>query len=86
MAAIREEYWIPKLRKLAKSVRSACWGCKRFQALPLTVPRPEPLATDRTIGGAAFKVIGTDFVGSLKYKQYKTYEKQRQSLSSNILP
>ena len=40
MAAIREEYWIPKLRKLVKSVRSACWGCKRFQASPLTVPPP----------------------------------------------
>ena len=37
MAAIREEYWIPTLRQLVKSVRSACWGCKRFRALPLTV-------------------------------------------------
>ncbi|XP_074632427.1 uncharacterized protein LOC141890758 [Acropora palmata] len=71
MAAIHEEYCIPKLRKLVKSVRSACWGCKRFQASPLTVPRPEPLPTDRTIGGAAFKVIGRDFAGSLKYKQHK---------------
>lgn len=32
MASIREEYWIPPLRWLVKSVRSACWGCKRFQA------------------------------------------------------
>lgn len=73
MAAIREEYWTPKLRKLVKSVRSACccWGCKSFQASPLTVQRPEPLPTDRTIGGAEFKVIGTAFVGSLKYKQHK---------------
>ena len=74
MAAVREEYWIPKLIKLVKSVRSACWGCKRFQALPLTVPPPGPLPTDRTIGGAAFEVIGTDFAGPLKYKQRKRSE------------
>ena len=74
MAAIREEYWIPKLRKLVKSVRSACWGCKRFQASPLIVPPPGPLPTDRTIGGAAFEVIGTDFAGPLKYKQRKKSE------------
>lgn len=71
MATICEEYWIPKLRKAVKSVRSACWGCKHFQALPLTVPSREPLPTDRTIGRAALEVIGTDFAGSLKYKQRK---------------
>ena len=74
MAAVREEYWIPKLRKLVKSVRSACWGCKRFQASPLTIPPPGPLPTDRTIEGTAFEVIGTDFAGPLKYKQRKKSE------------
>ena len=68
MAAIREEYWIPTLRQLVKSVRSACWGCKRFRAIPLTVPPPGPLPTDRTLGGAAFEVIGTDFAGPIYFK------------------
>ena len=68
MAAIREEYWIPTLRQIVKSVRSACWGCKRFRVLPLTVPPPGPLPTDRTHGGAAFEVIGTDFAGPIFYK------------------
>ena len=40
MAAVREEHWIPKLRKLVKSARSACWSCKRFQASPLTILPP----------------------------------------------
>ena len=40
MAAIHEEYWIPTLRQLFKSMRSARWGRKRFRALPLTVPPP----------------------------------------------
>ena len=68
MAAIREEYWIPTLRQLVKSVRSACWGCKRFRALPLTVPPPGPLPTDRTHGRAPFEVIGTDFAGPIYYR------------------
>ena len=33
MAAIRETYWIPKLRRLVKMVRSDCCGCKRFRAV-----------------------------------------------------
>lgn len=67
MAAICEEYWVPTLRQLVKSVGSACWGCKRFRALPLTAPPPEPLPTDRTHGRAAFEVIG--IVCSLSYHQ-----------------
>ena len=76
MAAIREQYWIPTLRQLVKSVRSACWSCKRFIASPLTVPSPVPLPTDRTNGGAAFEVIGTDFAGPIKYKQRKKSEEK----------
>ena len=41
MAAVRESYWLQKLRKLVKSVRSTCWGCKRFTAPPLTTPPPK---------------------------------------------
>ena len=68
MAAVREKYWIPKLRRLVKSVRSTCWGCKRFTAPPLTTPPPGPMPSDRTLGGAAFEVIGTDFAGPIFYK------------------
>ena len=41
-----------------------------LQALPSFAINSSTL-TDRTIGGAAFKVIGTAFAGSLKYKQHK---------------
>ena len=68
MAAIHEKYWIPTLRQLFKSMRSARWGCKRFRALPLTVPPPGLLATDRIHGKAAFEVIRTDFVGPIYYR------------------
>ena len=38
MAEVREKYWIPRLRKLAKKVVKSCWGCKRFQAVAQATP------------------------------------------------
>lgn len=57
---------VPKLRSLAKSVRSECHGCKRFTATPVTAPAPEPLPKDRTAVGAAFEVVGVDFAGPIR--------------------
>ena len=68
MAVIREKYWIPTLRKLVKSVRSACWGYKRFCALPVRAPHPGLLPKERTDISGAFEVIGTDFAGPILYK------------------
>lgn len=71
MAAVRERYWVPKLRSLVKSVRNKCYGCKRFNATPARNPIPGQLPEDRTTVGAAFEIIGTDFAGPVKYKQGK---------------
>ena len=68
MAVIREKYWIPTLRKLVKSVRSACWGYKRLCALPVRAPPPGLLPKERTGLSGAFEVIGTDFAGPILYK------------------
>ena len=59
MTAVREDYWIPRLRSLVKAVRRKdCNGCHRFQAVPMQVPAPGNLPTDRTSPGGAFEVIG----------------------------
>ena len=63
MAAVREDYWIPRLRSLVKAVRKDCNGCRRFQAAPMQVPAPGNLPTDRTSPGGAFEVIGVDYAG-----------------------
>lgn len=68
MTRVRERYWVPRLRKLAKQVVKACSGCKRFQATALAAPPPGLLPTDRTEGNTPFKVIGVDFAGPLKYR------------------
>ena len=48
MTRVREKYWIPRLRQLAKKVRKNCHGCKRFTALPLKAPVVGMLPRDRT--------------------------------------
>ena len=68
MAVILEKYWIPTLRKLVKSVRTVCWGYKRFCALPVRAPPLELLPKERTDISGALEVIGTDFAGSVLYK------------------
>ena len=73
-AAVCERYWVPKLRSLVKSVRSKRFGCKKYHTTPATAPVPGQLPEDRTSIGTAFKVIGTDFAGPIKYKQAKKKE------------
>ncbi len=46
-----------------------CYGCKRFMVTPIVKPMPGNLPQDRTTGGAAFEVIGTDFAGPICYKR-----------------
>ena len=69
MTKIREQHWVPRLRKLVKEVIKSCAGCKRFQAIALATPPPGPLPTDRTEGNTPFEVIGVDFAGPLKYRR-----------------
>ena len=40
MAKVRERYWVPKLRRLVKHVRSKCYGCLRFRAGAYEKPPP----------------------------------------------
>ena len=73
MVAVREQHWIPTLRKQVKSVQSTCWGCKWFKALALSTPSPAPLPTDHTNCGKAFEVTGADFARPIEYKHYKKW-------------
>ena len=74
MAKIRENYWIPRLRRLVKKSRKGCPRCRRFLTKPYQAPTPAPLPTTRTEGTTPYKVIGVDFAGPIKYKIKKTQE------------
>ena len=69
MAKVRERFWVPRLRKLVKSILKSCWGCKRFRAIPAQSPPPGLLPRERTEGNTPFNVIGVDFAGPVKYLQ-----------------
>lgn len=71
MAKVRERHWIPRLRRLVMKVVKTCHGCKRFQARALANPSPGNLQKDKTEGRAAFKVVGIDYAGPLKYRKPK---------------
>ena len=74
VASIREEYWIPRLRRLTKRVIKSCTGCKRFLARALASPPPGLLPKERTQGTTAFEVVGVDFAGPIRYRRKKTQE------------
>ena len=69
MAHIREKYWIPRLRRLARKAIKGCYGCRRFQAKALEQPSTGLLPRDRTEGSRPFQTLGVDFAGPLKYKK-----------------
>ena len=69
-AKVREEFWIPRLRRLAKKVIRECYGCKRFQAVALAAPAPGLLPLERTEGS----IVGVDFAGPIKYPKSSRIE------------
>ncbi|XP_046853560.1 uncharacterized protein LOC124446735, partial [Xenia sp. Carnegie-2017] len=71
MAKVRENYWVPRLRRLVKKQRKRCYRCKRFTTKPYQAPIPAPLPKTRTEGNTPYKVIGVDFAGPIKYKVKK---------------
>ena len=73
MAKVRVDYWIQRLRKLAKRVTQKFNTCKRFDARPVSKPRPRPrlLAEDRTEETRPFEVVGVDYAGPISHKTRK---------------
>ncbi|XP_068692652.1 uncharacterized protein [Montipora foliosa] len=68
MTRIRERYWVPRLRRLAKRVIKGCYGCRRFQVKATERPPPGNLPLDRTEGSRPFQVVGVDFAGLRRKK------------------
>ena len=80
MAAIRENYWTPKLQHIATKIIRKCFGCKRCHTKPFTTQKQGILLLGKTAGARSFQVIGIDFAGPIMYcnknrgeKGYCTY-------------
>lgn len=74
LQCIRQQFWIPKARQLAKEVVHACIVCKRFSAKK-SEQRMAPLPLSRTTPGKAFLRTGVDYCGPvwLKAKTARSY-------------
>ena len=68
MAKVREQHWVPRLRRLVKRIVKGCPGCKRLQATAVAVPPPGLLPRDRTEVSSPFQVVGVDYAGPIKFK------------------
>ena len=81
MSFVSQQYWVPQLRQLTKSVIRGCYGCKKFHITAFSNPKAGKLPTDRTDESAPFQVVGLDFAGPIGYKlKTKKQEKHNYSL------
>lgn len=60
MAAVRETYWIPKLRQQMRSSIRKCFPCQKMNNLPFTYPDIETLPATRVHRARPFQHIGLD--------------------------
>ena len=63
MARIRDQCWIPTLRKLVKRIIKRRYGCERFNISHYPKPSQGLIPTDRIKQDLPFSVIGTDYAG-----------------------
>ncbi len=76
MARVREQFWIPQLKVLVKSVIHECNKCKIHRARPLHPPTTALLPEFRTEMTHPFAVTGVDFAGPLLYRTTKKKTKK----------
>ena len=74
MSAVREKWWIPRLRSKVKKVINRCNRCKVFRAKPHGATGTADLPRFRTECSRPFETTGIDFAGPLRYKLSKRDE------------
>ena len=76
---VRENFWIPKGRRMIKSIIYKCVVCRRLNAKPFKAPGPPPLPAIRLSEMPPFTNTGVDFAGPLLLRErgckeaYKAY-------------
>lgn len=71
MGMVRERFWIPKLRVIAKSVIYNCNKYKKHRVKRLPAPTTSQLPEFRTTFTEPLAVTGVDFAGPLLYRDRK---------------
>ena len=74
MAALRENWWIPRLRSKVKRIINECNVCKAYRVKPYGRTATAELPTFRIESGRPFETTGVDFAGPLTSKLTKKEE------------
>jgi len=64
ITVLRQQYWIPKIRQVVRSLLRKCVTCKKVSGKPYSAPEAPPLLKLRTLCAAPFSVTGVDFTGA----------------------
>ena len=71
LAAIRQRFWIPSVRSVARRLLHKCSTCKRVTGRPYRLPTPSELPQFRLeTSNPPFSNIGIDFTGHFLVKDY----------------
>lgn len=76
---VREDFWVPSIRKLVQVIINRCVICRRLNAKPFVAPIPPPLPPTRLSDLPPFTHTGVDYAGPLYLKErgckdaYKAY-------------
>jgi len=65
ITVLQQQYWIPKIRQVVRSLLRKCVTCKKVSGKPYSAPEAPPLPKSRTLCAAPFSVTGVDFIGAL---------------------
>ncbi|XP_070576133.1 uncharacterized protein [Ptychodera flava] len=65
---IRQQYWIPKIRRIVSKILHNCVTCLKVEGKPYTNPVQAPLPAYRVNITPPFSVTGVDFTGALLTK------------------
>ncbi|XP_028390705.1 uncharacterized protein LOC114515614 [Dendronephthya gigantea] len=71
MAALRETWWIPRLRSKVKRIINNCNVCKAYRVKPYGHTATADMPSFRIQSGRPFETTGVDFAGPLSYKLTK---------------
>ena len=68
LSTLRNEFWVPKGRRMVTTVINACMTCRKVSASTFQLPPPPPLPEYRVNINRPFDTIGLDFAGPMSLK------------------
>ena len=84
LAEIRDEYWIPRGKRMIQDIIRNCVICRRITAKPFPIPGPPPLPSIRLSEMPPFTNTGVDFAGPLYCRERGRGKKGLQNIHSPV--